>query len=256
MDSFVRFSKEGRVAVVRLDRPPVNALTPGMIADLGGIVDRVASDDEIAVMVITGGKVFAAGADIREMSGLDRDSGRALARSGHEVLGRLERLGQPVLCAIEGACLGGGCEIALACDVRIAGEGARVGLPEVALGAIPGWGGTQRLPRQVGLSGALLMMLTGEPVDAQEALRLGLVDRVTPAGEALGAAMETAARIASFGQAAVRAVKRVAKAGAGATGEAGFEAEEEAFGDLCGTEDMREGLKAFLEKRRAVFRDR
>ncbi len=100
------------------------------------------------------------------------------------------------------------------------------------------------------------MMLTGEPVDAQEALRLGLVDRVTPAGEALGSAMETAARIASFGQVAVRAVKRVAKAGAGTPGEAGFEAETEAFGDLCGTEDMREGLKAFLEKRRAVFRDR
>lgn len=258
MDSFIRYTKEGRVALVTLDRPPVNALTLEMALELGRAVEAAAGDAEISVVVLTGagGKAFAAGADIREMAGLDRASGRGLAQAGHGVIARLAGLAQPVLCAIEGVCLGGGCEIALACDMRVAAGGARIGLPEVSLGTIPGWGGTQLLPRLIGRSAALRLLLTAEPVDAQEALRIGLVDRVVPAGQALAATMETARRIAGFGRLAVQAAKRCAVEGLRTPPEEGLRMEVEAFSRLCDTEDMKEGLRAFLEKRRAVFKDR
>jgi enoyl-CoA hydratase/carnithine racemase len=258
MDTFIRSEKQGRVALVTLDRPPVNALTLEMVGQLGLALEAAAGDPEVCVIVLAGagGRAFAAGADIRAMAGLDRSSGRALARAGHETLGRIAGLAQPVLCAVEGACLGGGCEIALACDIRIAAEGSRIGLPEVSLGTIPGWGGTQRLPRLIGRSAALRLLLTAEPVDAHEALRVGLVDRVVPAGQALETTMEMARRIAGFGRLAVQAAKRCALEGLGTTLEEGLRLEVEAFAGLCDTEDMQEGLRAFLEKRKAAFKDR
>lgn len=258
MDTFIRSEKEGRVALVTLDRPPVNALTLEMVRELGKALEDAGRDEEVSVVVLVGavGRAFAAGADIREMARLDRTSGRALAQAGHEALGRLAGLAQPVLCAVEGVCLGGGCEIALACDLRVAGEGARLGLPEVSLGTIPGWGGTQRLPRLVGRSAALRLMLTAEPVEAQEALRIGLVDRVVPTGQALATTMEMAGRIAGFGRLAVQAVKRCALEGLQMPLEEGLRLEVETFSRLCDTEDMKEGLKAFLEKRKAEFKDR
>lgn len=247
------------VATVTLNRPKVlNALNAAVFDELEEVFGRLAEDGAVRVVLLTGAgeKAFAAGADIREVRRADGPLGEVMARRGQGVFRQIETCGKPVIALVNGFALGGGCELAMACTMRVASEEAKLGLPEVKLGLIPGYGGTQRLPRLVGVSSTLKMMLTGEMVGAADALRMGLVDevvaadRLTERGEELGRLIAGGAPLAV--QAAMEAVRR----GEGLRLEDGMVMEAEIFGRLCGTEDMREGTGAFLEKRTANWRGR
>src|SRR6185437_3387252 len=188
------------VAVLTLNRPKVlNALNAALLAELDAALDALAADLSVRAIILTGAgeKAFAAGADIQELASLSADEGQMLAERGQSIFGKLERLGKPVIAAINGFALGGGCELALAASIRIAGEGARLGQPEVKLGLIPGYGGSQRLPRLVGKGAALKLLLTGEMIPAAEALRIGLVEEVVPAADLLPRAKSLASAIAA-----------------------------------------------------------
>jgi enoyl-CoA hydratase len=255
----VRLEIEGRIATLTIDRPEVlNALNRSVVLELALVLDRVASDPKIGGLIVTGAgpKAFVAGADIQELKVLDGPTGYEASRLGQGVFRRLERLPKPSVAAVNGYALGGGCELALACTLRVAAEGARLGLPEVTLGIIPGYGGTQRLARLVGAGKALELILTGEPVDAREALRIGLVNRVAPGPELLGAARTLLDTILARGPLAVRAALEVVRAGMDGPIDSGLELEAQAFGLLCGTADMHEGMEAFLGKRKAAFSGR
>ncbi len=248
-----------QIARVTLNRPKVlHALNAQVFDELERVFAALAGDAGVRVILLTGAgeKAFAAGADIGEMVALDAAEGEAKARRGQAVFRRIETCGRPVIACINGFALGGGCELAMACTMRLASETARLGQPEVKLGVIPGYGGTQRLPRLVGQARALKLLLTGEMVGAAEALRIGLVDEVVPAerlmerGEALARTMVGMAPLAVAG--CLEAVRRGSELGL----EAAIAVEAEIFGRLCGTEDKAEGTRAFLEKRGAVWRGR
>ncbi len=251
-------AKDG-VARLTVNRPEkLNALDRQTMRDIDGAVGAAGDDPSIGVLVVTGmgDKAFVAGADIAELSSQTPVEGTAYARLGQAVLGRLERLGKPSIAAINGYALGGGLELAMACTLRVASESARLGQPEVALGIIPGYGGTQRLARLVGPGRALELILTGEPIDAREAHRIGLVNRVVPQAE-FAAAVETLARtILTRGPAALRFAMQAVHEGLQMTLEEGLSMEAALFGLSCATEDMREGTRAFVEKRKPVFRGR
>lgn len=247
------------VATVTLNRPQVlHALNAMVFDELEAAFLRLADDDAVRVVLVTGAgeKAFAAGADIKEIRATDASLGEALARRGQGVFRQIETCGKPVIALVNGFALGGGCELAMACTMRIASETAKMGLPEIKLGLIPGYGGTQRLPRLVGTPAALKMMLTGEMVGAAEALRLGLVDEVVGADRLMARGMELAGAIAGAAPLAVRAALEAVRRGAGLGIEDGTVVEAEIFGRLCGTEDMKEGTGAFLEKRKAVWTGR
>jgi enoyl-CoA hydratase len=212
----------------------------------------------VHVLVVTGAgeKAFVAGADIAELAALDALSGRETSRRGQRIFRELELCPKPVIAAVNGFALGGGCELALACHMRIASDNAQFGLPEVGLGVIPGYGGTQRLARLVGRGRALEMVLTGRRVGAEEALRMGLVNRVVPLASLLDEARALAAAILANGPVAVRAALEAVQRGLDVPLEAGLELEANIFGVVCATEDMREGLRAFLEKRKPAFQNR
>jgi len=258
-------SLDGAVATITLDRPEVlHALNSIMFDELERVFATLAVDSAIRVVVITGSgdRAFAAGADIRALAATDAATGLAASQRGHQVFSliqsQLERHGKPVIAAVNGVALGGGCELALACTLRIASEKARLGLPEVKLGLIPGYGGTQRLTRLIGRSAALRLMLSAQIVDAPEALRLGLVDDVAPAAELLPRAHALAETIASMAPLAIAGVLEAVERGEGSSLPEGLEAEAEAeiFGRLCATADKHEGLTAFLAKRPAVWSGR
>lgn len=256
MGEFVRIERDGAVATIRLDRPPANALARPASLELSEAAETVAADRGIRVAVVWGGeRIFAAGADIKAMvdfgpEEIAPDVG-ALERACRD----LEAIPKPVIAAINGFALGGGCEVALACDLRIAAEDAKLGLPEIGLGIMPGAGGTQRLPRLIGLSRARELVLTGRHVGAEEALAIGLVDRVVPAADVLPAAMAEARRYAAGPTLAYAAAKR-ALAAAGGDLAHGLEVEREAFVPLFATADQEEGMRAFLEKREPRFEGR
>jgi enoyl-CoA hydratase len=209
----------------------------------------------VAGIILTGGgsKAFVAGADIKELADLDPTRGYQASRFGQRVLRRLECLPKPSIAAVNGYALGGGLELALSCTLRIAADGAKLGLPEVSLGVIPGYAGTQRLARLVGMGRAFQIILTGAPVDANEALRIGLVNQVVPGPELLAAATTMLETIVSRGPLAIAAALEVVRAGLDSSFEAGQELESQSFGRLCGTKDMHEGVAAFLSKRKPDF---
>jgi enoyl-CoA hydratase len=246
-------------AVVTLNRPKVmNALNRTLFSELDDAFTILASDTAVRAVIVTGAgeKAFAAGADISELADLSAVDGQALAQRGQAVFRRIETCGKPVIAAIQGFALGGGCELAMACTIRIASERARLGQPEVKLGLVPGYGGTQRLPRLVGKGAALKLLLTGDMVGAEEAFRIGLVDEVVPA-EALMARAETLARaIAQQAPLAIAGCLRAVEGGYDLPIEAGLELEASLFGLACATEDKAEGTRAFLEKRSPAWRGR
>jgi len=243
-------STEG-IVILSLNRPEaLNALNSLFFKELNDALDHL--DESIRVLVITGeGKAFAAGADIAEMVGKDDSEARDFSKYGQDTFHRLETLEIPVIAAVNGYALGGGCELAMACDFRIAGERAVFGQPEVNLGLIPGFAGTVRLPKQVGIGNALMMLMTGENVRAEEALRLGLVSRVVPQDELMNEVLRVARLIATRGPEAVKKVKAVTRQGVKIIPEKAYNIENEQFGTLFGEgREGREGMQAFLEKRK------
>ena len=244
------------VATLTLNRPEaLNAFNTEQLRLLEQMLAEVAADPAIRAVVLTGAgeRAFAAGADIREMAGLSPDGGLAFGRLGHAVTRAVEALPQPVVAAVNGFALGGGCELAIACDIRIASENAVFAQPEVSLGIPPGWGGSQRLPRLVGPGMAAEMILAGRRVAAAEALRIGLVNRVVPLPDLMPAAAELAATIAANGPVAVRAAKRLMALAFDGDPVVGLETECAVFGSVFGTPEQREGMGAFVEKRKPSF---
>jgi len=250
---------EEGVCLVTINRPEkLNALNAQVKAELRALFLALQNDPGVAGVVLTGAgeKSFVAGTDIGELTTLDEESGREFSRGGQAVFDLIEGLGKPVIAAVNGYALGGGCELALACHIRIAAEGARFGQPEVNLGVIPGYGGTQRLARCVGTGRALEMILTGNPIDAHEALRIGLVNRVVPAAELIPACIGMARLIGTRGPVSTRLALEAVVNGAGKSLADGQRLEAELFGKCCGTRDFKEGTSAFLEKRKPDFTGR
>lgn len=255
----ILYSVADGIATITVNRAPMlNALSAQTVSELDRVLAAAEADEQVRVLIVTGAgeKAFVSGADISELANLDPDAGVRTAELGQRVFRRLETMGKPSIAAINGFALGGGCELAMACTIRIASDNAKIGLPEVTLGVIPGYGGTQRLPRIVGRGTAMDLILTGRAVDANEALRLGLVSQVVPLADLAGAARKIALRILRNGPLAVRAAMRSVDHGLDVGIEQGCRMEASLFGLLCATDDMREGLKAFLEKRKAEFKGR
>jgi len=247
---------DGRVATVTINRPDkLNALNAETKAELGALMARLESDPSVGCVILTGAgeKAFVAGTDIAELTALDRETGEAFARGGQEIFDAIEGMRTPVIAAVNGYALGGGNELAMACHLRLASDSAKFGQPEVRLGLIPGYGGTQRLTRIVGRGRATELIATGGQIDAAEALRIGLVNRVLPAGELLPRARELARLIADQPARAVAlGLAAIAAAGSSAP-EEGMLREAQLFGECCTTEDFREGTDAFLAKRKPRF---
>ncbi|MGH9449221.1 MAG: enoyl-CoA hydratase/isomerase family protein [Terriglobia bacterium] len=244
------------VATVTINRPEKrNALNQTVLGDLRVYFETIESDASIRAVIITGAgdRAFVAGADVKELTVLDANTGKEAARRGQRVFELIENMGKPVIAAIRGYALGGGCELAMACTLRVAAESASFGQPEVKLGLIPGYGGSQRLPRLVGKGRALEMILTGEPVSAQEAYRMGLVNRVVPDADLMATADALARKIISQAPIAVKLALEAVHHGMELTRRGGESLEAALFGLCCGTEDMKEGTQAFLEKRRPRF---
>ena len=247
------------IARVTINRPDkLNALNATVIAELADAVGHIESDDAVRGVILTGAgtKAFVAGADIGELTAQGSMDGKARALAGQRAMRRLERCGKPVVAAVNGFALGGGCELAMACHLRVASETARFGQPEVKLGLGPGYGGTVRLPRLVGKGRALELLLTGAMIDAQEAWRIGLVNRVVPAERLLAEAEALARTILEQAPLAVRLVLEAVEAGLDLTVDEALLLEANHFGLLSATADMREGTAAFLEKRKPRFEGR
>jgi enoyl-CoA hydratase len=251
----VLFEKKGRVGLITLNRPQaMNALNTQLISELNQVLDACEADPEIGAMVLTGSeKAFAAGADIKEMK--DKSFGDVMMNDFIAPWERLSRCRKPVIAAVSGFALGGGCEIAMMCDFIVASETARFGQPEIMLGVIPGAGGTQRLTRFVGKSKAMDLCLTGRQMDAAEAERCGLVSRIVPASELLKEAMKAAEKIASYSLPAVMTAKEAVNRAFEATLAEGVRFERRVFQALFATEDQKEGMAAFAGKRPPKFKN-
>lgn len=233
------------VALIRIDRPKINALSAELLHQLAGVLSGMAGDLPGAVVLWGGERIFAAGADLTELGSFD-DAGR-VAGAFHQVLDAVAAFPRAVVAAINGYALGGGCELALACDLRVAGQGAKLGLPEIRLGIIPGGGGTQRLTRLVGPSRAKDLIFSGRHVDAEEALRIGLVDRLAPDAEVVSVALGWAAELAAGAVLAQSLAKRAIDAGSAVSLAEGLAIERALFGEVFATEDARIGLLSFLQ---------
>lgn len=247
------------IAVITVNRPDkLNALNDTVIGELGAAIDAARDDAAVQAVVLTGAgpKAFVAGADISELSSQGPFEGKERSLRGQAIFRRFEALRKPVVAAVNGFCLGGGCELAMACHLRIASETAKFGQPEVKLGIGPGYGGTVRLPRLIGRGRAIQLLLTGEMIDAQEAWRIGLVNRVVPADRLLAECEAFLRTVLAQGPLAVRCVLEAVDAGFEMTSQDALLLEANHFGLLSSTADMREGMTAFLEKRRADFSGR
>ncbi|WEG13939.1 enoyl-CoA hydratase [Pullulanibacillus sp. KACC 23026] len=247
-----------QVAVLTLNKPPANALSRSIIQGLSDQFDHLAEDPAIKAVVLRGdGRFFSAGADIKEFTEVpSADEFSRLATNGQDVFKRIETFTKPVIAAIHGAALGGGLELSMACHIRIAETGTKFGLPELNLGLIPGFAGTQRLPRLVGVPKATEMILTSTPIDAEEALRWGLVNRVVETGKGFETALELAQQISKKSAVSVQAALRSLQFARQGEFEKGSEFEAVSFGKVFASEDAKEGIAAFMEKRSPQFKDR
>lgn len=256
MTDTVLYEVKNGKAVITINRPEkLNALNRATLGALDEALDQAFASEETGVIIITGAgpKAFVAGADISEIAGLDAISGRDFARYGQEIFARIEVSSKPVIAAVNGFALGGGCELAMACHLRVASENARFGQPEVKLGVIPGYGGTQRLARLVGKGVALELLLTGAMIGAKRAFELNLVNQVVGEGEALEKALELGDAIVAQGPLALKACLEAVRSGLDMPIEEGCYLEATLFGLCCASEDMKEGTSAFLEKRKPRF---
>ncbi len=258
--TYISTEHDGAVAVVTIDHPPVNALSAALLEELEAELDRLDGDPATRAIVLRGAgeKAFVAGADISEFPTL-RDAGPSeggSARGIQKLAARMDAADTPFVAAIHGWCLGGGLELASACDVRVASDDARLGQPEIKLGLIPGGGGTQRLPRLVGIGRALLLNIGGEPIDARTAYEWGLVEKVVPQAELLDAALEIARTFAARSPHAVAVLRELARTTRDLSLEEGLRREAEAFRRCLASEDGQEGVAAFLEKREPQFTGR
>jgi len=253
--TYVEFEKKEKLVIIRLHNPPVNSLNLSLMAQLNGTLEQIERDETIRVVILTGkGKFFAAGGDIQELEKINTSlEGVQLSDHIQSVFNKIETFPRPVIAAINGACLGGGLELALACHLRIADEEALLGLPEINLALIPGGGGTQRLPRVVGRAKAYEMILSGEAMEAKEAYRIGLVNFVTPKGECMAYAERYGGKVSRKAFPAVAAAVKAVQASKEGDGEEGMRKEGELFGHLFETPEKTEGVKAFLEKRKPNF---
>jgi len=253
----IAYEKKENIGLLTINRPEkMNAISQELTAELSQLLDEIEDDDELRVLVITGAgdKAFVAGADINELVDRDARLGRKVSRERQEIFSRIENLHVPVIAAVNGYALGGGLELALACSIRICSEKAQFGAPEVKLGIIPGDGGTQRLPRLVGQGRAMEMIITGDFIDAEEAYRIGLVNKVFPPEKLKEKAMELAQKIASRPPLAVRYAKEAVNRSQEGDTASGFALESYLHALCCTTEDKKEGVSAFLEKRKGKFK--
>jgi len=254
MPEFVEVQVEDGVATILLVRPPMNALCLQMQREIKQAAEDLATRPDVGAVVLYGGpKVFAAGADIKEMAGMTYQDMLRASSGLQDAFTALARMPQPTIAAVTGYALGGGCELALCCDLRFAADDARLGQPEILLGIIPGAGGTQRLPRLIGVSRAKDLILTGRQVDAAEALHIGLVNRVLPAAEVYDAAVELAGRLVKGPALALRAAKEAIDRGMDADLATGLDVERVRFASLFATDDQSIGMTAFVEKRPPEF---
>lgn len=252
----LNIEEKGSVLIIRIDRQAsLNALNIKTIEELHSEFSLRQADDNVRCIIITGAgeKAFVAGADISEIAKLDKESGSKFATNGHALMDMIQNFSVPVIAAINGFALGGGCELALACDIRLASNKAKFGQPEVNLGLLPGYGGTQRLPRLVGRGKAMQLILTGALISADEAHRIGLVDEVYPHDELMDKAISMAELICSKAPLAVGMSKDCINRGIDTDLSSGCNIEKESFGSICGSDDKNEGTAAFLEKRRPKF---
>ena len=251
--------RDGAVSIITINRPKVlNALNGPTLAELSQVIDEAGRDESVRALILTGAgdRAFVAGADINELAVQTPIGGREHARRGQALFDRIERLGKPVVAAVNGFALGGGCELAMACTMRIAADTAKLGQPEINLGLLPGYAGSQRLPRLVGRGRALELLLLGHQISAEEAWRIGLVNRVVPAAELMTEAKTTAQALASKAPVAVRYILDAVASGLEMPFGEAQDYEATLFGLLSTSEDMREGTQAFLEKRKAEFKGR
>lgn len=253
--NFLSVTVEEQVAVVKINHQPANAMSSQVIKEIAKVLDQVEKDDSVRVVLVHGeGRFFSAGADIREFTAIENAKQAAeLAQQGQIVFERVEKFSKPVIAAIHGAALGGGLEFAMSCHMRIVGENAKIGLPELSLGLIPGFAGTQRLPRYVGKAKALEMMLTGDPIIGTEAVKWGLANHAYPEESLFEEALKLAKKMASKSPASVRAVLELLQTSKTSEYYEGVQREAQLFGEVFITEDGREGVAAFLEKRKPVF---
>ncbi|HEY5871430.1 MAG TPA: enoyl-CoA hydratase-related protein [Candidatus Tectomicrobia bacterium] len=255
----IHLEPDGPLAIVTLTNPPLNVLHPHMIAELDACCTRLATDADVVAVIVTGQgeRAFCAGFDIKEFPGLMAPGAAArLTRVLHASLNKLAHLGKPTIAAVNGLALGGGLELSMACDLRIVAANAQMGQPEIKLGLLPGAGGTQRLPRLVGAGIAKELLYTGDPISAEEAYRIGLANRVVPAGEALAAARQMGQTIAGMAGVALRYIQEAVDRGLDTTLDAGLQIEADLFAKVFQTEDVREGVEAFINKRKPNFRHR
>jgi enoyl-CoA hydratase len=251
------YDVQERIATVTIRRTEkMNALNQQAKAELKAVFTLIKNNQAVDVVVLTGAgdKAFVAGTDIQELSLLNSETAKEFSREGQELFDLIEHLGKPVIAAVNGYALGGGCELALACHIRLASDNAKFGQPEINLGVIPGYGGTQRLARLIGRGRAMELILTGNQIDAQEALRIGLVNRVVPVSELLPLAKRLAEVITAKGQIAVRMALKAVNITQESTLSDGQQLEASLFGVCCDTQDFQEGTRAFLEKRKPEFK--
>jgi enoyl-CoA hydratase len=261
MTKLVHLETSEGIAIVTIDNPPMNVLSSLVVSELKEAFSTIAEDPSIVVAILTGAgnRAFMAGADIKEFPswlGMQVEELKNMNMESHEVFNFIDNLPKPTIAVLNGITFGGGCELALICDIRIAEEQIKIGLPEVKLGLFPGGGGTQRLPRLIGPAKAKELMFTGEPITANEALTIGLVNQVAGPGEGMETALVMAKKMASYSLQALSRIKRAVNDGFDTTFNKGIEIESSLFAEVFGTEDVREGVQAFLEKRSPHFKHR
>jgi len=257
MDSRWNVQTVDRIAVVTITNPPANAISKPVIAELGELLEEWENNEQIKAIVVTGeGRFFIAGADIKEFTELTSADAIAMSKLGQAVFDRIESYPKPIIAAINGACLGGGLELAMACHIRLAAHEAKLGLPELNLGLIPGYGGTQRLPRLVGRGKATQLILASEVIGGEEAMRIGLVEAVYPAEQLLDEAKKLAYTLSQKSAVTLKLALDAIRASEERSLSDGLDHETKLFGDAFASEDAKEGVAAFLEKRKPQFADR
>lgn len=253
---YLKWSKDEAIATITISRPPANALSQGLLKELSDVLDEIEPDREIRVIVIHGeGRFFSAGADIKEFTTVDSSAGFAnLGTTGQNLFNRMEKFPKPIIAAIHGAALGGGLELAMACHIRLVSETAKLGLPELQLGLIPGFAGTQRLPKYIGTARAAEMMFTSEPITGAQAAQYGLANHAYPEEDVLDQAYKLARKIAKKSPVSVQAVIQLLNYSKTHEFYEGMKREAELFGEVFTSRDAKEGIKAFIEKREPQFK--